>query len=680
MTFTRKKFPRYSTVEVGMPPVDPQPLKNYPSFTPEMGSFNRDKFQRAGNTYSDKHFQLFVSQSGEFESSNLDTYRKQILEGVDFFKARTSKPAKWSNREIDNTAYTKRIKNTFRAYKDSHRARPTAPQDWESALNIYGPVRLFSLMEELFRSIYLLITREQAHYALFTYYYFYYYFYLNEYILENIFLYFPVARVFFSNQIFSTFEGVYFSFFEISLGFFLPFFVLFTFSQYAILRAYVLHKVYFLSGFGLFFSTLVLPYVYYFTGFSTLFFFLFIFLFFTVYSVFYIFEYSGFIYYDNHNFSSYSSFFLPIYKPKEILYLPLYVYKYPFKGYFFNQKFLKKNFTRYPFTQNVENLLRHHRRIKNFRIGEILIFKNKNLSLESPSMGMSGLVFPGSSSNSAYSIQTHRNFIQSYPRENFSPFNETTDHDFHAETERDFFPLFTRDYINHPDGYSQISFVEFVSKFKATRSFDSRLNPASYDEEFDFYNAAPSKKALEFLYPYFSLKIWLSTVKPISGQADQDSFFCFQNILFEKSPKSEYPSFVPFFFFFIIKNFFSLFSNFLDKITLFKYKKFPTSRSTLELLNTLTALNKILTDTNRLSPQFYLNVYIFIRRSLYKLNTTFLSFPKLSVSQIFTYTLILIKIEEAITNVSDRIELLESFDKSYKYGNFFVKNIKKRIS
>jgi hypothetical protein len=677
MKFKRKKIVRYDMVETGLPSSNLPQLKNYPSFSPEMGSFNPDKFHRSGSTYSDKHFQILTKFS-EAESYSIDEYRTAIIRGVDYFKKKTSIPAEWVSRDANRAAYESKVKGTFRAYRDTFAARRTPPQDWDQLTNIYGPIKLFNLAEKFLRYLYLVISREQLHYALFTYYYFYYYFYFNEYILENVFLYFPVIRVFFSNQIFSTFEGVYYSFFEISIGFFLPFFIFFIFSQYQLIVSYAGHKVYFLAGMGLFVCTFILPYVYYFTGFSNLFIFTFFFIFFPLYSVFYIFEYSGFIYPSSHNFDSYSNFFLPFYTENSVktLFLPIYYYKYPFISFSSSFSTKKGNFTKFPFTQNVSFLVLHYKRISYYRQAERLVFKNKPFRLSAPSISISGLVFPGYENNFAYSIQSHRESVQTYPQKHFSPFNESQDFDFFAETERDYFPIFFRDHINHPDGYSQISFIEFVSRFKSTRSFDNNLN-LTREEEFDFYNSAPSKKALEFLYPYYALRIWINTVKP-SSNPPLYSDFEFQNIIFSNADFKPVPNISPFLVKFI-KIYFSFFVKILDKITFFRYKNFSTATDTVNFLSTLDQVIKILNDNKRISPYFYISLYKYLFRSMVKLNRSFGFRDKLPLRSIFTYTIILVRIEEVLLTVFNRIEYLEFSDKSRRYGSFLIASLKKKI-
>jgi len=288
------------------------------------------------------------------------------------------------------------------------------------------------------------------------------------------------------------------------------------------------------------------------------------------------------------------------------------------------------------------------------------------------------LIFPGYENNFAYSIQSHRDSIQAYPQKNFSPFNESQDFDFFAETERDYFPIFFRDHINHPDGYSQISFIEFVSKFRSTRTFGNEFN-FSLEEELDFYNLAPSKKALEFLYPRYSLKIWISTLKP-----EEISYFIsdfeFQHILFSNSDFNNNISFnFNTFLTKCIKIYFSHLVSFLDRITFFKYKVFPTATDTTNFLIILDQIIKILNDNKRISPYFYLNLSKSLFRSTNKLNMAFISNRKLPIRSVFTYTIILVRLDELLLIVSNRIENLESSDKSSRYGSFLISTLIKKI-
>jgi len=356
--------------------------------------------------------------------------------------------------------------------------------------------------------------------------------------------------------------------------------------------------------------------------------------------------------------------------------LPAYCYKYPFINFPPSFSTKKENFTKFPFTQNVRFLVLHYKRISYYRQAERLVFKNKPFRLSAPSMSISGLVFPGYENNFAYSIQSHRESVQTYPQKHFSPFNESQDFDFFAETERDYFPIFFRDHINHPDGYSQISFIEFVSRFKSTRSFDNNLN-LTREEEFDFYNSAPSKKALEFLYPYYALRIWINTVKP-SSNPPLHSDFEFQNIIFSNADFKPVPNISPFLVKFI-KIYFSFFVKILDKITFFRYKNFSTATDTVNFLFTLDQVIKILNDNKRISPYFYISLYKYLFRSMVKLNRAFGFRDKLPLRSIFTYTIILVRIEEVLLTVFNRIEYLEFSDKSRRYGSFLIASLKKKI-
>ena len=675
--FRRKKISRYNTVDTGVPPLETTPKTVYPSFSPEIGSFNKDKFHRSANTFSDKDFQL-LTKFAEPDHYGAEAYKKAIFRGVDLFKEKSYLSSKWVNsKSIENGPYTRGMKSSFKDYKDPFSVRHLPPQDWDQFLHIYGPTKAFNLATQLFQYIYILITREQAHAALFTYYYFYYYFYFTEYMLENVYLYFPITRIFFSNQIFSSFEGVYFSFFQIVLGIFIPAFLIFIFSQYQLMRSFFFHKVYFIAGSTIFFYVFTLPFIYYFTGFSNLFIFFIFFIFFSIFFVFYLFEIRPNVYFDKFEFENYSSYFLPAPTPQTLVFLPKYYYKFQLWSNFSTSdstNVRRKPFTRFPFTQNVNSMFMHSKRIIRLRFMELSTSNLAKFHFPAPSISMSGLVFPKLPNSHAYSIQSHRKFINHYPQKRFSPFAESTDHDYYDNFERDHFPIFVRDFMNHPDGYSQISFVEFISKNKSFRSFDNQFN-AINDEEHDFYNSIPSKKAFEYLYPFFFLRLWVNSIKLSAGSdISEDEDFKFQKITFESVNRNSptKPNSIPMILIVWDTYFFAALRRILDRITFHAYKKFATPKDTEELLDLLHSANKILIDSKKISPLYYRNLFIFLVRSVYHLNKTFCSIEKITIRQIFTYTIILRQIEEIYFNVNQRIQYQDKLSLDYRVGNFFL--------
>ncbi|MCA6445383.1 MAG: hypothetical protein IM600_18295, partial [Bacteroidetes bacterium] len=86
--FRRKKISRYTTIDTGIPPLETTPKTVYPSFSPEMGSFNKDRFHRSGNTFSDKDFQL-LTKFAEPDHYGSEAYKKAIFRGVDLFKEKS---------------------------------------------------------------------------------------------------------------------------------------------------------------------------------------------------------------------------------------------------------------------------------------------------------------------------------------------------------------------------------------------------------------------------------------------------------------------------------------------------------------------------------------------------------------------------------------------------------------
>lgn len=684
VNFKRKKIARYTTFDTGIPPLESSSKTVYPSFSPDAGSFNKDRFHRSGNTFSDKDFQL-LTKFAEPDTYGTEAYRKAIFQGIDLFKEKTYLVSGWVNsKSTEPGPYSRHIKSSFKDYKDPFSVRHLPPQDWDQFLHIYGPTKFFNLITQLFQYIYNFLTREQPHAALFTYYYFYYYFYFTEYILENVYLYFPITRLFFSNQIFSSFEGVYFSFFQIILGIFIPLFLIFIFSQYAIIRSFFTHSTYFLAGSLIFFYTLTLPFIYYFTGFSNLLIFFIFFIFFSIFSVFYIFEFRPGAYFDVADLSAYSNYFLPINTTLDkTIFLPKYHYRYyrwpvfPSLG-----RVSKKQFTKFPFTQNVTMALLHSKRVARLRVLELSVSNTVMLKNFAPTMAISGLVFPKISNNHAYSIQTYRKFIGNYPQRRFSPFAETTDHDHYDNFERDHFPIFVRDYINHSEGYSQISFVEFISKNKSFKSFDNQFKLLN-DEELDFYNSIPSKKAIEYFYPFLYLKLWLNSIdlRKDSNSSNEDQDFKPQKLDFigVKSSLTLPPSFIPKILISWNHYFFSELRILLDRWTFYSFKKFPTPTDTITLLNSLCQANRILIDTGRISPVYYKNLFIFLTRSIYHLNKSFTHIQHISLRQAFTYFLILRQIEEIYFNVSQKIQYFDKLSLDYRIGNFFLIKIRVKL-
>lgn len=157
--FRRKKSFRYDSIEVGLPPLETPPKKFYPSFPPEIGSFNQDKFQRSANSFSDKDFQL-LSRFSESDSFTGETYRKAILTGVDIFKRRAL-DTNWATKPSTSESYARGIKKSFRDFKDPFTVRNLPPQDWDQFFNIYGPTKFFNLITQLFEYLYLIFTRDR---------------------------------------------------------------------------------------------------------------------------------------------------------------------------------------------------------------------------------------------------------------------------------------------------------------------------------------------------------------------------------------------------------------------------------------------------------------------------------------------------------------------------------------
>lgn len=685
--YRRKKITRYDTIDLGKDSVNPEPAiikKNYPSFPPDQFVFNHDKFYRSANTFSTVDVP-YLNKGTELSTPGPreDYHRKSLQAGVDSFKNQAEIYG-WVNLGKDDEKYIQAIKKG-REFKDALNAHRIQATEWGNFFGYYGPSRIFSIINFFFQKIYYLITREQPHAILFTYYYLYYYFLFTEYNLENVYLYFPILRLFFANQVFSTFSPVYFSLFHIILGFFIPAFFIFLFSQYNLIRSFFTHRVYFLSGITIFGWSFSLPFIYHFSGYSSVFVLFVFYIFFSVFAVLYIFELRPGLYPDQHNLSPYSSYFLPIFQPREILYLP--VYRYRYYNWCKDNSLVPKNkvqFTKYPFTQNVKSNIAFKERIFQFRLKELSVRKFQSNLIVAPRITLSGLVFPRVSNLPGYSIQMHREFVKKFPATAYNPYNPSAEHDYYDEFDRENLEFLLLDHINYAGGYSDVSFFEFISKNKGARRFDPQFS-CFFDEERDFYRSIPSREALNHLYPYISLNVWLNAIKPPNiKSSDIDKNFIFENIEFitgsAKLHSPKVPKSVPVFVVNLINWFFSKLEKNLNRVTFFAFVKLNTPRNTLEMLETLRFVNKVLIETRRISPLYYKTIFIFIVRSLYHLHVTFRSFGALTLRQTFTYTLILRQVEEIYINVSMKIRYSEKITLEHKLGHFFLDRFRKKLN
>jgi len=648
----RRNFTRYNTIDNVVPPLNtPTPLQKYPQFIPEVASFQNDNFLRDANSYSTIDFQMLTNSI----SYTPNQYRKAMYQGIDLFLDSTEE-FEWVDTQedeelIDLMRPYKRVYTDYYGYNESE-------GELDTFILTYTPYRIWAEFTRWLGSAYYFITGEQLQSAVFTYYYFYYYFLLTEYIYEHVCLYFPALKMVSEYQLFSTFEGAYFNFYEIVLGCYLPVIFLFYFSQYHFFKAFYTNRAYFIFGNSLvFYFFSILP-VFLLTGYSTLLVFFTFCIFFCIVSAFFIFEIRP-TYFVESSFRSYSSYFLPApgagsdRGPQ--LCLPRYYFTFRAWPTFSTINYERKaGFTKFPFTQNVKKVWFHNFRLKKFHLNRAL-YASRPVFATAVQMPLMGLIFPKSSGLHAYSFKTHKNYIVNYPTKDFMPFSEHQDHEYYNEIDQEFWPIHIRDFINHPGGFSYISFLEFVGSQKSLRSADYQFSILP-EEEQDFYNSIPSKKLVEYLYPYAALRIWLSSLNATSDFS-KDEFFRFKNLNFkqispnfdEQSATSVVPSWLKL----LINAFFKKLSQLLDFFTFFTFYSFSTPSSTGELASKLFEVNQILVKDRRVSAKFYRNFAMFLYRSSVELRKLNVSISR-NESYYFTYLALLRQLEEVFFNLSQK--------------------------
>lgn len=648
----RRNFARYNTIENVVPPLNtPTPTAAYPQFIPEISSFQTDNFLRDANSYSTIDYQMFTNSI----SYTPNQYRKAIYQGIDLFQD-FSEDFDWVELQEDEELID--LMRPFKRTYTDYYGYNEADGELDTFILNYTPYRVWSELTRCLGSVYYYIMGEQLNTAIFTYYYFYYYFLFTEYILEHVSLYFPGIKSVSEYQLFSTFEGAYFNFYEIVLGCYLPVIFIFYFSQYNFFKAAYANRSYFVFGHScLFYFFSILP-VYLLTGYSIFVVFFTFCIFFCIFSAFYIFEiYPSF--YESSEFRRYSSYFLPVSKIRNQLYLP--VFHFYFKAWPRNiateSPFLRKQFTRYPFTQNVRKLAAHYVRFRVLHLREIT-YSTALKFVAPPSMPMMGLLFPKNSNLNAYSFKAHKSHVINYPAKDFMPFSELQDHEYYNEIDQELWAIHVRDFMNHPGGFSHISFLEFVSSQKGFRSVDYQFSFLP-DEERDFYSSVPSRVLVERLYPYAILKFWLLTINNSDFDWRSESFFKFKDLPLTSGYNAYQPyryfslSRVPAWLKITIDLYFKKISSILDFFTFYKFYNFSTPSTTGELANKLFEINQILVKDRRVSFTFYKNLAIFFYRSLSTLKKLNVSISR-DESYYFTYLALLRQIEEIFFNLTQK--------------------------
>jgi hypothetical protein len=693
----RRQYVRYSFTDEEEHNVNPgypltSEVEDYPAFIPELSSFHHDNFLRTNESLSHQDYEHFVSTPNaarpyRWDSPMLDEYRKSILEGIDLFRTSSHKRSPYLEftGDEEKRLFEEEIKKRFkREVRDTHFYNEKIPE-LESFYLTYSPYKLWSELIKFITKIYFIITGEQIHTAVFTYYYLYYYFLFTEYNLEHVYLYFPQLRLFFQFQLFSTFDAVYFNFHEIILGCYLPCLFFFFFSQYWILRSYIQYTPYFVAGIVGFIATFFFFPIYYFCGFNNVFFFLIFSSLLIFFSFFYIFEYKYHNFSENTDYYSYTSYFLPAPQDKPVqLCFPIFYFKFTAWAKSPSQVDFRHHtrFTNFPFTTNVKSIAAYKKRIFKFRLAELKYRSNVHTPVpKSPFIPISGLVFPRSFNVNAYSFKRHKEYIRTYPSKEFKPLTELQDWDYYEEHEQEDWPLYLRDFINHPGGFSEVAFLDFIHTNKSIRSIDGQFSYLP-DEEKDFYLTAPSRELIKYLYPYLFLRFWLLTLQP-RFEAKTDDIFKFQKIDF---PTKNIKGFSPEKFKFVyvpnwlrssIDNFFILFSDTLDKITFYRYFEFVTPKDSVELASQLVMANNIINDSRFLSPHFFRSLAVFVFRSTFFLKEV--DFSTLDIPLLFTYTLLLRQYEEIYFNLSQLYKISKPNSRRYRYLEFCLKVIRLRI-
>lgn len=670
----RRKFTRYNTFDNVIPPLNtPTPSQQYPQFVPEISSFQYDNFMRAAHSYSTVDFQMFTNSI----NYSPDHYRKAIFQGIDLFEE-LSDEFDWiddEDLEDDLIDLIKPFKRTFADYYGYNESSG----ELDSFIILYTPYRIWAEFTRALGSVYYYITGEQVHNAIFIYYYFYYYFLFTEYIYEHLCLYFPAFRVASEYQLFSTFEGTYFNFYEIVLGCYLPIIFIFYFSQYHFFRSLFNSRSSFIFGNSiLLYCFIILP-VYVLVGYSKIFIFFTFCIFFCIFSAFYIFEFRT-NYSSINNFNTgYFSYFLPApSNAQRLLCLPIFYFHY--KNWQAKQTLnynSKKPFTRFPFVINVQKIVLHKSRIDKFRLLELTYRKGLTFATP-PSMPIMGLTFPKTSNIHAYSFKSHKNYIIRYPTKEFIPYSESQDHEYYNEIDQEEWPLHIRDFMNHPGGFSNISFLEFISKQKSFRSVDYQFSYFS-DEERDFYDSIPSRKFVEFLYPYAALKFWLSSINGGKQTLMSDKLFKFKvfelNSVSVSKPELHV---IPYWLRRTIDVFFIQFSAFLDFFTFYSFFDFSIPSSTADLSIKLAKINQVLVKDRKVSYKFYKYMAIFFFRSLSSLRRLN-NKKKDDQSYYFTFLSLLRQFEEIFFNLNQKQANYRDGSLCFKYISLCLRILKKKI-
>jgi hypothetical protein len=678
----RRRPSRYGATELGIPPksASSHDSVRYPDFPPDAGSFNRDKFFRDAYTYSDRKYQTY----NYLTSNNPEHYRRAIIQGLDLFKDKPAGMNDWINPPHDDS-YKLRLIKQIR--KRRIKGRRIKPQFKDIFPFYYSPYDILYSLTRALRGLVYIIRGEEISRSFFTYYYFYYYFFFTEYILVHASLYFPILKLLANYNFWMLFDSLYFSFYELLLGFYLPFIVIFIFSQYHLFRSFFNYSVPVIISVVTFFYGFSLLPVYMLAGITPVFYFFCSAFFIAGFFAFYIFEINPYFFGLPQSGYFRGGYYLAAPPKENFLFLPRFYYR------FYNWPVTvcepKKPFTRFPFTQNVKSVVLFKRQSAylaynyfKYKLTPFYVEKKSDLAFSA-----TGLIFPKSRYLNAYNLKEHINTIRDYPmKQDYLPWAAGGSEEIQLFDvwEVDEIPQSIRDYINFSDAYSQVSFVEFIAKSKAQ---DNSLGLYISDEERHFYSSIPSKHLIKALYPSLWLVSWLVALRPDKIEDVKQGLRLVSIPLrtdfveLNQSSAHDLNGIIPRWFIVFIDKYFSIFENFLNIVTRYRGYVFKPSFNTLELASKLLELNSILINARSLSPVFYFKLIKFLYRSLVRFQIIFIdkNLLKLPTDQFFTYIAIFRQFEEICFNLELRQAHLKKQNPSYKILALTVKLIKYKL-
>jgi hypothetical protein len=453
----RRKSNRYGATELGIPPksASGSPDIRYPDFPPDAGSFNKDRFFRDAYTYSNRKYQTY----SYLKSNNPEHYRRAILQGVDLFKQKPVKMARWIDAPQEESYKLRLIK---RRAKRRIKNQLVKPQFRDIFPFYYTPYDILYSITRALRGLVYIIRGEEISRSFFTYIYFYYYFFFTEYVLVHISLYFPILKLLTNYNFWILFDSLYFNFYELLLGFYLPFIVIFVFSQYHLFRSFFNYSVPVIISLVAFFYGFSLLPVYILAGITPVFYFFCSAFFIVGLFAFYIFEINPYFFGLPQSGYFHGGYYLAPPEKETFLFLPRFYYR------FYNWpaticKARGKSFTRFPFTQNVTSVVLFKRQTASlaanyfkYKLTPFYIDKKTDLTLPA-----TGLIFPKSRYLNAYNLKEHIQTIRDYPlKQDYLPWNAGGDSVEESELlevwEVDEIPGGIRDYMNISDAYSQV--------------------------------------------------------------------------------------------------------------------------------------------------------------------------------------------------------------------------------